>query len=738
MTETHDLVLEGCTPEPLMSYLKALGVLRLVSEQKDSQARAFWRNGAFVVRSDLFDHCIGDEDRQAALAEFFLAEYSPTPIVAPWGARSGFYRCSRSRRTDPEKSARDALQAICDSEDPRLAPFSQTVQFVHGLLRQLGVEEKAKDEEKLSLLNECRARFPDALLPWLDATYVLTNDDRLFPPLLGTGGNEGSASYVSGFAQQIVACVLDRGFDSALANSLFSEPGRGLYSDQTPGHFSPTSSGGANAGQGFERDCLTNPWDYILMTEGTLLFAGVATKRLGTSQQAKAAFPFTVEASPVGYSSSADEETEATRKSRGEMWLPLWSKPVSLREVKALIGEGRSQVGSRMSNTGVDFARAIVSLGTDRGITSFIRYAFLKRNGEAFMATPLGRFDAREPKKDTDLLREIDAWLDRFRKTASDKNVPPPPRFRSALRRIESAIFDFCQYAGASRFAEILCALGNAERELANAKKFHEKLRPLSGLSFDWVRAANDNSTEFELAVALANVYDSEIGPIRTNLEAVALNKWVHWAENDRHVVWSHADLTSNLCAVLERRLMDGARKGCSNLPIASARRAGLEAATRFLWREVDDRRIEELLWGLVLVRPPDESLRIERGKQCESLPLPRSYALLKHLFMPDPYTIAEGSEPITVKPEPAILPLLRVNRIQEACEIAMRRLRASGLVPMPHSRPGTPIRDAEWVQSEFGSVDGVRLAAALLIPISSASVKTLSDMILRTSLEEE
>ena len=28
---THEIVLTGCTPEPLMSYLKALGVLRLVA-----------------------------------------------------------------------------------------------------------------------------------------------------------------------------------------------------------------------------------------------------------------------------------------------------------------------------------------------------------------------------------------------------------------------------------------------------------------------------------------------------------------------------------------------------------------------------------------------------------------------------------------------------------------------------------------------------------------------------------
>ena len=39
----NTIVLAGCTPEPLMSYLKAIGVFRLVSEQADASARGCWR-----------------------------------------------------------------------------------------------------------------------------------------------------------------------------------------------------------------------------------------------------------------------------------------------------------------------------------------------------------------------------------------------------------------------------------------------------------------------------------------------------------------------------------------------------------------------------------------------------------------------------------------------------------------------------------------------------------------------
>ena len=77
-----ELVLEGCTLEPLMSSLKALGVFRLVSEQADQDARACWRNDVFVLSSCL------DRD---GLLDFFLQRYQPTPIMAPWAGGSGFF-----------------------------------------------------------------------------------------------------------------------------------------------------------------------------------------------------------------------------------------------------------------------------------------------------------------------------------------------------------------------------------------------------------------------------------------------------------------------------------------------------------------------------------------------------------------------------------------------------------------------------------------------------------------------
>ena len=91
--QIHFHTLTGCSPTPLANYLKALGILRLVSEQADPSARGAWRDESFVLASKLS----GDE-----LADFFLARYAPSPLVSPWNRASGFY--GTEQRNDDVRS----------------------------------------------------------------------------------------------------------------------------------------------------------------------------------------------------------------------------------------------------------------------------------------------------------------------------------------------------------------------------------------------------------------------------------------------------------------------------------------------------------------------------------------------------------------------------------------------------------------------------------------------------------
>ena len=318
---------------------------------------------------------------------FFLEEYRPTPIVSPWNGGSGFY---------PKDNAK-AIETIEEQDSPRFRLWQETVAEGRQVLAQSRKLQGAeKKDPKRWILAQCRSRFPDDALAWLDAAYVLTSGGAKYPPLLGTGGNDGRLEFSNNFMQNIVLALnLDqrrKGEEtgrSQLMSALFNEDSPQLVRKRSSGFYNPSSVGGANASVGFNDEALTNPWDYILMFEGTLLFAGAAARRLSAQSSTKAVFPFTVDNSAAGYGTSTD--SEYGNPSRAEFWAPLWDRPASLQELRQLVSEGRAQLGRRQVSSGVDFARAVAGLGTERGVSGFQRYGFLVRNGLAYLAAPLGR-----------------------------------------------------------------------------------------------------------------------------------------------------------------------------------------------------------------------------------------------------------------------------------------------------------------------------------------------------------
>ena len=719
---THDIVLAGCRPEPLMSYLKALGVLRLVSGQKDSEACAWWDDDVLQLRSVL--------DKEGLLS-FFGNEYMPTPIVAPWSGGSGFFK----------KDNKQFVDALASNTLPRCKLFAEVIRLVRAIIRDEKVDEKPAESLKARLIERYRRELPDQVVEWMDAAMVLQNDGQVFAPLLGTGGNDGRLDFTQNFMGRLVTLGLAIGephpkSSEWLRNALFGETIDGLQ-NAAVGQFAPGKVGGPNATQGMEGTSLDNPWDFVLMLEGGLTFAGAAVRRLASGDNSLGAFPFTVRASNAGYGSAADSDTV---NSRGELWLPLWRRPVNFAELRTLFAEGRATVSGRPVRTGVDFARAVATLGVDRGLDRFSRFCFLRRSGKAYLATALGQLEVRD-SLEIGLLREIDPWLDSLRRSA---NEDAPPRFKAALRRIDEAVFDLCRYGGPAHFAELLCALGSAERELAPSEgwltwtKPRRRLQPLAGLSQRWITAANDGSVEFELALALAGIHDAEckIGPVRANFEPVSVGtrkgggQYVTWGDQNRGVVWNASDLPTNLAAILQRRMLDSERANCTNLPLAFRVGASIEAIATFLAAAVDEARIGKLLCGLVLVdqggpEPPTKFPKIDAA------PLRRAYALLKLLFLPGPLVVESRNERririarnnetgIRIAPEPRVLSLLRAGRLDEACRIAAWRLRASGLAPAP----------IDWRGVRGG--DSLRVAAALLIPIRDRDLGALVNLVAR------
>ena len=358
--------------------------------------------------------------------------------------------------------------------------------------------------------------------------------------MLGTGGNDGRLEFSNNFMQNIVlALSLEerRNGETIMRNrvvsALFNEGSPQLVRKRSTGFYNPSSVGGANASVGFNDDSLTNPWDYVLMFEGALMFAGAAARRLSAQGTSKAVFPFTVDSSAAGYGTSADSEYGDS--SRAEFWAPLWNRQISLSELERLMSEGRAQLGRRQVSSGSDFARAVAGLGTERGVSEFQRYGFLVRNGLAYLAAPLGRFYSEQDNQDTsaraNVLFDLDPWLDSLRRAASGRNAPA--ELGAVRRRIDNVIIEFCQRGQPRDLQDVLIAAGQAERWVSKSG-IRDTAKPLRNLSRNWLEYANDDSPEFRLARAMASILSGSkdggrVGPIRENLEPVETQPRIDW-----------------------------------------------------------------------------------------------------------------------------------------------------------------------------------------------------------------
>ncbi len=700
---TNKILLRGCAPEPLIHYLKALGIMRLVAEQLDKDVRGAWTTDGFLLETTV------TEDK---LIEFFLNDYNPTPIVSPWNNSSGFY--------PKDKKQKEFVERLCSFEGNRFAEFSSTVEKAKEIV---GARTEApKDVEKAEMLRQARCIFPESALAWLDVAFVLGTEKPDYLPLLGSGGNDGRFDFTVNLFEKWLTVLPDANLTEKqlklsreqLHATIFQYPVS--LEKAAVGQFHPGGAGGANASQGVSADALVNPWDFIFILEGSLLFASATVRQLQAGARSRASFPFTANSSTIGYGTATNGE-----KIRAEMWLPIWSRLTSYAEIAHIFKEGRVQFTSsgKRTRSGFDFARAVAELGVDRGIEAFQRYAFIERNGQANLATPLGIFEVKM-RPLASMLYEFDRWFDNLRRSTNDAKKTPP-RFVRAAKNIEEASFKLCADGSKDSLREVLLALGTAERELSNGEKFRADkfLSPLTNLKTHWAWETDDKSSEFEIAQALASIIDSKNqSPIRENLESVEYKngKFV-WSNDSTSAIWSAGDLAENLSNVLQRRSIDARSGGFPHPPMQSKRFASLRSIASFLDFQTDDERLEDYLFALNLIDWRNVKPSVPTGKT-NSANLPRIYALLKLLFLPDGKFVRKTGEKIVIKHEPSIVPLLRAGRITDALEIAERRLKSSGVVPLTS--------DFYYPESE-----GARLAAALLIPIDQTAINELARLVL-------
>lgn len=719
----NNLFLPGCTPTPLMSYLKALGIFRLVAEHPDPDARASWEAEQLVLETKL---------SREELSDFFLREYCPSPILAPWNGGSGFHPGDNDR----------ALRALEATEAKRFAPLRRSINGARAALAKLGIRAKPDGETKQNLIETLRNELPDEALQWLDAVAVILGDQELkFPPLIGTGGNDGRLEFTNNFLQRLTELFsADDGSPkheaiAALEESLFATPAP-VCTSAPVGQFSPGSAGGANNTSGFSGGSAINAWDFVFMLEGTLLFAASCSRRFDQQHAAARAFayPFSVRATGAGYTADSLEEA---KQSRAEIWLPTWQEPFDLRQLQALFNEGRAQISGRPARSGMEFALALGNFGVDRGLDTFYRYSFMVRNGLAYFAVATDRFRVRRNPR-VPLILEVREWLDRLERAANNTKPPPPNSIPPMLLSLERAIMQQAhQPEDAQRFQDILLALGDAERQLNKTLRWSRdtaKVPPIAALSQRWRREAQTDAPEYRLAASLASSYlhkGSQSGhaylPFRHFLEQVAVPEKetrgrVKWLEHiGRDAVWSTGSVIDSMIKIMQRLLVIHSREARSHWSLTSSLPAKLDDVEYFLSEDFNFDYFERCLWGLILLRWREFSPRegnLENRLQSYRLP-PAYYSLLKLCFAGHPVNKVE------VPLRPDVFHLAAAGDSHRASEAAIVRLRGSNLAPvLGHGL-------------EASTEEIRRAAAALLFPIEPYSTERLGAQLLNSSDEE-
>ncbi len=742
----HDL--HGCAPVPLAHYLKALGILRLVAEQADPAARGWWEGERFRLMTRL---------SRSELEAFFLERYEPTPLASPWNKGSGFFydkdpgltpaenstavRFSRLREglvagrllLDELSQADCAVRAIkAETKDKRLSKSQKrAIKDSPDYKKRLAQAEKRFKSLKAELIPRLRREWRGPHREWMDAAMTLDDDGTpRFPALLGTGGNDGRLDFTNNFFQRLdeIFDLLDtqgQARPSArqwFAAALWGIATTGYQSGGAVGQYLPGSAGGANSGYGPDADSLLNPVDFILMMEGTILFTAHATRRLGATENARAAAPFAVGAQGAGYASASDSDESA----RGEQWMPLWSQPATLAELRRLLSEGRAQIGTKPAREPLDLGRAIARLGTARGIFAFQRYGYIERNGQSNLAVPLGRFLVpRQTPPRLACLDDLDAWLPRLRRLARDKHAPA--RLRMVERRLADALFAVIQHPDESdRWQTVLLALADVEAVQVTGSGF--QAGPIPRLRPEWVEAADDGSREFRLALACGlqaarfTRDGKPIAPVRLHWLPLDKGRYATTGSGGqtrlqicpRQVMKGRSGLADAI-ALVERGLVEAAQQGQRRLPLQAASRAAAAPSdlAALVAGEVDLDRTLALARALMALDPIQWASKPRPLRAAPTGAYPDDAWLALRLALL-PWPLADGRQ---IGADPAIFRRLAGGDAAGAVQLALRRLSAAGIC--------TPVRAAA-VPPDTASLWAAALAFPINRPTATAFLRRL------------
>ncbi|MDN5858649.1 MAG: type I-U CRISPR-associated protein Csx17, partial [Pseudonocardia sp.] len=458
-----------------------------------------------------------------------------------------------------------------------------------------------------------------------------------------------------------------------------------------------------------------NPWTFLLTIEGALLFATAVVRRHGTDYQQspgwpRSALPFQVRGSVAGYDTAAAGEAPL-----GELWTPEWDRPVGIAELEHLFGEGRAEWGGSPARSGLDFARAVASLGVDRGLTAFERHIFVDRLGQNPLAVPGGRIEVVE-RAGVGALAALDPWLARLRWDRA------PSAVQAGVREVEAALFEHARTGGGQRLVAVLESVGRCHAAVARSGAARERVRPLvlpEGRTLMGLLHPAATTDDMELRIALAVATARE----ESGERFVSLREFLTPIRREKgRPEWSKRPDGVGLAAGLAAALADAARRRAfpgatpevrgeeiavrgSRIAFDRGVRLGGGDVTALARRTLDEGRCADLVSGLLCVRwgSADHVLDSGGADRDPAVDLILPFTGVEPVRVPNEL----GWRQVLLRPDPAWPLKLLAGDVASVLQEAARRLRISGFRFVID--PGDRAPDADL---------GAALAALLVVPI--------------------
>ena len=561
--------------------------------------------------------------------------------------------------------------------------------------------------------------------------HVALGERLSFNPLLGSGGNAGRRDFAKGWADAVkVLAKPDRKTKQRLAADLDSffrgEPCKCLGDFSAGCWFSAANKAFNSGTKEPSRKGQVTPWAMALACEAFPLFQSSTSRQLGAHRRATGAFPFVTKA-------AAPENAGEAGRTLGELWLPVWHRPMSLSEIATLFSRGRAEVRGRGAITAPAFSAAILQRGVDAGIDEFRRFTFSHTTSENTFESRLASVIPVKDGADGALADAVNVALNLRDALPPDRKKGERWIYAGLRGPVDRALIELAARPDPETARALVDALVTALRGVDRNRSHRKRKVRFQLLPGAWAKSLIGEhepvTPEIRLAFALASLRPTLLPPPSRPKQVTAplLAYWLG-AEESRgnwwtigeavpfRRVWSGAEFATNVAAVLQRRLVE--ERPDAAPPFDGRARVGLADIEALLEGLLDEAEITRWLFRFSLFSSEGASAatwsqQLASGPRTRLVsPALALFALLKPLF--------DGS---VIRSED--VGALRAARVGTLSRIAALLARGDVNAAAQSGRAayhavGVKLADFEC---PFDLPDPGRLLATLMIPVRGSEV---------------